>query len=81
MPRGASQIRLTCGCCCHGSPWSVRGARLAASTQVRPVLPRSRTASRYVKGALSSLLIEMSRPSPTDPSRGTERGTFPGVEQ
>ena len=39
-------IRLTCGCCCHGSPWSVRGARLAASTHVRPVLPRSRTASR-----------------------------------
>ena len=33
---------LTCGCCCHGLPWSVRGARLAASPHVRPVLPRSR---------------------------------------
>ena len=43
-PRG--ERALTCGCCCHGWSWSVRGARLAAGTQVRPVLPRSRTASR-----------------------------------
>ena len=41
-----SRRSLTCGCCCHGSSWSARGARLAAGTQVRRVLPRSRTASR-----------------------------------
>jgi len=30
----------------HGLRWSVTGARLAAGTHDRPVLPRSRTASR-----------------------------------